>query len=92
MDRTDRRLNGNKDTWSPLGFLPALWQPSLECSQISIFVDVVLAILKSLEVASFSIGRRRGLEDLSINRIQFLLELFDTIVYGLLDYYFRLLG
>lgn len=54
-------------------------------------MDVVFAILEGLQVASFSIGRRCSLKDLAINRIQFLLKLLDTIVYGLLDYYFSLL-
>lgn len=54
-------------------------------------MDVVFAILESLQVTSFSIGGGGSLEDLAIDRIEFLLELLDTIVYGLLDYYFGLL-
>lgn len=54
-------------------------------------MNIVFAILESLQVASFSIGRGGSLENFAIDCIEFLLELFDAIVYCLLDYYFSLL-
>lgn len=88
----DRQLNIFIYTRSPFRLLPAFWQPAFQCTEIMIFVDIVFAILEDLHLVAFAICRRSGIEDFTIDLVDFLLELLNPIIDCFLFLTLRLVG
>ena len=55
-------------------------------------MDIVFCFFIDFDVITFAVGRRSSLKHISIDLVDFFLELADSIVDGLLLFNFRFLG
>jgi len=78
-----RQLSQYILTRSPFRFLPALGQSPLKGPQVTIFMNIVLAIFVDLDIGPFSISRRTGLEYFAVHLLDLPLQTIYPVVNGL---------